>query len=105
MDMQIFDEHIYELLSMYRSYKDKLSYLPKETEVEIINKEPISASALSDAYDALRTFCDQMDVDAIKMILDEMKIYMLPAKDEDIFDAISRKLLQFDWDGIEKLLQ
>ena len=102
-DFKIFDEHIYELLSMYRQYKEDLAGLPREQ--DLIKKEPISEDALSDAYDALRTFASQMDVDAVKMILDELDTYKLLASDEERIETINRKLLQFDWDGIEKLLQ
>ena len=102
-DRDIFDAHIGELLDLFRSYKAKLSGLPKET--DILNKEPISESALNEAYEALKAFSAKMDVDAIETILDEMRIYKLSPKDEEIFDDIGRKLCQFDWDGIEKLLQ
>ena len=102
-DFKTFDEHIYELLSMYRQYKEDLAGLPKEQ--DLIKKEPISDEALSDAYDALKTFASQMDVDAVKMILDELCTYRLLASDEEKIETINRKLLQFDWDGIEKLLQ
>lgn len=102
-NFKIFDEHIYELLSMYRQYKEDLAGLPREQ--DLIKKEPISEDALLDAYDALRTFASQMDVDAVKMILDELDTYKLLASDEERIETINRKLLQFDWDGIEKLLQ
>lgn len=102
-NFKIFDEHIYELLSMYRQYKEDLAGLPREQ--DLIKKEPISEDALSDAYDALRTFASQMDVEAIRMILDELDTYKLLASDEEKIETINRKLLQFDWDGIEKLLQ
>ncbi|MBP3278321.1 MAG: Hpt domain-containing protein [Butyrivibrio sp.] len=102
-DFKIFDEHIYELLSMYRQYKEDLAGLPREQ--DLIKKEPISEDALLDAYDALRTFAPQMDVDAIRMILDELGTYELLASDEEKIETINRKLLQFDWDGIEKLLK
>ena len=102
-DFKIFDEHIYELLSMYRQYKEDLAGLPREQ--DLIKKEPISEDALSDAYDALRTFASQMDVDAIRMILDELDTYKLLASDEEKIVTINRNLLHFDWDGIEKLLQ
>ncbi len=102
-DFKTFDEHIYELLSMYRQYKENLSGLPREQ--DLIKKEPISDDALLDAYEALSTFTSQMDVDAVRMILDELSTYKLTLKDEDKIETINRKLLQFDWDGIEKLLQ
>lgn len=102
-DFKTFDAHIEELLSMYRDFKQSLASLPAEK--DLVKKEPISDDALQDAYDALRTFSLQMDVDAIRMILDELSIYILAPQDEEKIETINRKLLQFDWDGIEKLLQ
>ena len=102
-DLKTFEEHIEELLSLYRSYKEKLSDLPKET--QIIKKEPISQEALADAYVALKDFAAQMDVDALRMILDELETYELSPKDEELIERINVKLIQFDWDSIEKLLQ
>ncbi|RKM62357.1 Hpt domain-containing protein [Butyrivibrio sp. CB08] len=102
-DTKTFDAHINELLDLYRSYKDKLSRLPKE--MEIIKKEPISDDALSDAYEAIKAFAAQMDVDALRMIIDELGTYILSKKDEELIETINRKLIQFDWDGVEKLLQ
>ena len=102
-DIKTFDAHIEELLSMYREYKKHLASLPEEKELE--KTEPISDEALKDAYDALRTFASQMDVDAVRMILDELGVYLLAPQDEEKIETINRKLLQFDWDGIEKLLQ
>ncbi len=102
-DFKTFDEHIYELLSMYRQYKENLNCLPGE--LDLIKKEPISDDALIDAYEALRTFASQMDVDAVRMILDELSTYKLTSKDEEKIETINIKLLQFYWDGIEELLQ
>lgn len=102
-DYKTFGANIDRLLSMYREYKENLSSLPKDNDIAI--KEPISDAVLLDAYDALKTFSSQMDVDAVRMILDELAIYKLPKQDEEKIETINRKLLQFDWDGIEKLLQ
>ncbi len=102
-DLKTFDEHIDELLTMFRGYKENLASLPVEK--DLIKKEPISDDALLDAYEALKSFAAQMDVDAIRMILDELAIYELKPVDQDKIETINRKLLQFDWDEIEKLLQ
>lgn len=102
-DFKTFDAHIDELLTMFRGFKENLARLPLEK--DLIKKEPISDEALLDAYEALRTFALQMDVDAIRMILDELEVYELKPHDQEKIETINRKLLQFDWDGIEKLLQ
>ncbi len=102
-DMEFFDANIEELLKMYRSYIGNLSELPMEDEPA--KKEPISPQSLKDAYDALKTFVPQMDADAVKMILDEISIYSLPEEDEEFFEALNRKMLNFDWDGMNNLIQ
>ena len=102
-DFKTFDAHIDELLTMFRGFKENLACLPLGK--DLIKKELISDEALLDAYKALRTFALQMDVDAIRMILDELEVYELKPHDQEKIETINRKLLQFDWDGIEKLLQ
>ena len=102
-DLNFFDANIDDLLSMYRKYKSNLEGLPKQE--NIVKKVPISQSELSDAYEALKAFSGQGDVDAVRMILDELGIYELSPADEEKIETINRKFLQFDWDGIEKLLQ
>ncbi len=102
-DREFFDANIEELLDLYRSYSSKLRGLPEEAVV--VDREPISREALEEAYDALRSFVSQMDFDAVKMILDEIAMYSLPAEDEEIFEALGRKILTFDWEEMENLLQ
>jgi HPt (histidine-containing phosphotransfer) domain-containing protein len=102
-DMEFFDANIEDLIRIYRSYSDNLSELPMEDEPA--EKEPISPKVLKDAYDALKTFVPQMDADAVRMILDEISIYSLPGEDEEIFETLNRKMLNFDWDGMNNLLQ
>ncbi len=102
-DREFFDAHIAELLDMYRSYSDYLSELPDEENAA--PREPISKEALEEAYEALRSFVPQMDYDAVKMILDEVGMYSLSEGDREIFEALGRKILTFDWEGMENLLQ
>ena len=102
-DMEFFAGNIEKLIEDYRSYGEYLRDLPDED--ELIDRQSISADSLKEAYEALKFFVSQMDTDAVKMILDEMSIYILPEKDEEIFEALNRKILNFDWDGMESLLQ
>lgn len=102
-NMEFFDANIGELLEMYRSYYDNLADLPMEDAP--VSKEPISPQSLEDAYEALRSFVPMMDADAVRMILDEISIYSLPEKDQEIFEALNRKMLNFDWEGMNYLLQ
>jgi HPt (histidine-containing phosphotransfer) domain-containing protein len=101
-DMETFDAGIGELLELYRSYKEKLKELPTQT--EIIHREPISEGALKEAYEALRSFVSQMDYEAVRMILDELSMYILPKEDEELVETLGRKVLIFDWEGMKNLL-
>ena len=102
-DMAFFEQNIKGLLEDYRSYIDNLKDLPEDE--LIMDKEPISPESLKEAYEALKCFASAMDVDAIRMILDEMRIYSLPETDAEVFEELNRKLTVFDWEGIENLLQ
>ena len=102
-DKQTFDAHVEELLKLYRSYGDKLRMLPEDNAP--LHKDPISRECLKDARAALKTYVEQMDIDAVKMILDEISMYELPKECEELFEALTRKMLSFDWEGMENLLQ
>ncbi len=102
-NLEFIDANIGRLLDIYRSYTGNLADLPMEEAP--VSKEPISRQSLEDAYEALRCFVPQMDADAVKMILDEISIYSLPERDEQIFEALNRKMLNFDWEGMNNLLQ
>ncbi len=101
-DQETIDAGIGELLELYRSYKEKLKELPTQT--EIIHREPISEGALNEAYEALRSFVSQMDYEAVRMILDELSMYILPKEDEELVETLGRKVLIFDWEGMKNLL-
>ena len=102
-DIQFFDEHINELLSMYRDYKEKLSAVPQRKKIE--KKPLISEDDLKGAYEALNEFVLKMDYDALEMILDDIRLYKLPEKDTEYFDRFEKLLKNVDWDGMEKMLK
>ena len=96
------DEKTPALLTLYRSYKEKLA--PIKGISASREKGAISDAEIASAYDALREFIPQMDYDAVEMILDEMKVYYLPEKDYRIFGRLSDLLKNLDWEAMEKLL-
>jgi signal transduction histidine kinase/CheY-like chemotaxis protein/HPt (histidine-containing phosphotransfer) domain-containing protein len=101
-DIQFFDEHISELLQMYREYKDKLHAVPKKE--KIVKKTPISEEELQGAYNALKEFVPKMDYDAIEMILEDIKMYKLPEKDKEYFDKLDKLLKEVNWDEMEEMI-
>lgn len=105
-DTEMINKETGNLLSIFRSYSEKLSRLKeKAADVETDDKkDPISEDELGSAYEALKEFIPQMDYDAVEMILSELKEYDLPDKDRQIFDRLEKMLPALDWEGMEKLL-
>ena len=91
------------LISLYKSYEDKLNPLNEEDEDDS-GKEQISESELNDAYEALKEMVPQMDYDAIEMIMEELKEYRLPAKDKERISKLNKLLKVYDWEEMEKVL-
>lgn len=97
-----------KLLSMFRSYKDKLSEIDNIREAEKNKAElkpPISDTDLANAYEALNEFIPQMDYDAVEMILAELKEYSIPEEDEKNFREIELHLKNIDWDKMEEFIK
>ncbi len=101
-DMEKINTKTPELLTLYRSYKEKLEPIKKIFASK--EKGAISDAEIASAYDALREFIPQMDYDAVEMILDEMKVYYLPEEDYKLFGKLSDLLKNLDWDGMASLL-
>lgn len=90
-----------KLLSDYRSFKDKLSFLSTDTDEE---KPPVDPDALNDAYAALAEFIEAMDFDLADMVIKSMKDYKLPDNDAKIFAEMEKLLTGLHWDDMKKLL-
>lgn len=96
--------HNDELLSMYRSYKEKLAALGNKETTDATDKEPISSDDLNSAYQALKEIAEQMDYDSAELVLAQLNDYTLPQEDRDLLDRITSALKAFDWDKIDELL-
>lgn len=90
------------LLTAYRSFKEKLSFMSDEKEEE--EKPPVDESALNDAYASLNEFIDAMDFDLADMVIKSMKDYKLPEKDDKIFKEMERLLTGLNWEDMKKLI-
>ncbi len=64
----------------------------------------IPADMLADAYGGIAEFAENMDYELVKMVLDSVKEYSLPAEDEERFDRLWTKLSQMDWDAIKEIV-
>lgn len=103
-DKDYIDDHNGAMMTEYLSYKDKLARL-NESDVDDSEKEEISEADLKDAYEALSDVIPQMDYDAVEMILDQLKEHRLPPEDESLVNDMQKALKNFDWDGLEALIQ
>ncbi len=90
------------LLSDYRSFKEKLSFMSKETNEE---KPPVPEDALNDAYASLNEFIEAMDFDLADMVIKSMKDYKLPDKDDKIFKEMERLLTGLNWEDMKKVIE
>lgn len=104
-DIRKIEKETDNLLSLLISYKDKLAKLGTETSEPVSKKDPISKTELGHAYDALKEFVPMMDFDAVDMILCELKEYELPPKDQVVFWKLEKMLKEFDWGGMEEIIE
>lgn len=104
-DLSAINEATPGLLSDYRSYLDILSRISEDKDEDKDNKLPeIPPDVLDDAYESLRSFSDEMDIDLCEMVLKSIKEYTLPKEDEERMKKLYEMLLELDWDGMKKIL-
>ena len=103
-DRDYINEHNGPMMNEYLSYKERLARI-NQTDVDDADKEPITEDDLKDAYEALADMIPQMDYDAVEMILDQLKEHRLPEEDEALVNEMQNGLRNFDWDGLETLIQ
>ena len=102
-DQKYIDEHREELMTSYRSLKEKLSAL-SETEDEGSGEE-IDPGELSEGYGALVELAENMDYDGAEMVLEELSQYRLPEADREKVTELKRLLKHLEWDSFTELLQ
>ncbi len=102
-DMEYINDNVGEFLSDYEAYKSKLSRMKKAEDND--DKELIETEMLEDAYSALSDVVDQMDLDAIEMIVSELDNYKLPIEDAKRIEDLKGYMKKIDWDGIESVIR
>jgi hypothetical protein len=88
------------MLQMYRSYREILAPI----DVQSDDLPDIPADTLEEAYGALSEFTEMMDYDCVKMVLDSVKEFKLPAEDKAKMDKIQSLLLDMNWEKIREVL-
>ena len=105
LDIGFIKAHTGEMISEYQTYLEELAHIMDKPEEEEEEKEEIPSDELEDAYAALRELIPNMDYDSVEMILDQLKEYKLPEKDEETIKQLDGMLKQFQWDEMEELLK
>ena len=103
-DMTFINDNVREFLSDYEAFKNKLERIKKKDDNND-DKEPIEPDMLQDAYSALNDVVEQMDLDAVEMIVDELDAYKLPDEDAKRLNELKSCIKKIDWDGIEKVIR
>ncbi|MBE5859498.1 MAG: response regulator [Butyrivibrio sp.] len=104
-DINYLDANYKVLLDTYREFAHKLSAMNMDSDFLDDGKEAIPEDELSGAKDAIKEFAQQMDYDAIEMVLDQIKEYKLSGEDAALFTEIAKTLKVLDWEKIENLLK
>ena len=90
------------LLALYRSCKDELSPLSAGAQEDL---PPATDAVLQDAYASLREFTGLEDYELARMVLDSMKEYSLPEKEQKIFEKLNSALARMDWEEMRETLK
>ena len=101
-DIDFIKANTYDMLEMYRSYSDRLSFLDDVNEFE--GGEPVDPDMLRDAYSSIAEVTELADYDSVEMILASLKEFDLPKDDALLCKQIEQKLKKLDWDGIADLI-
>ena len=99
-DLDYIKENTADMLQMYRSYREILAPI----DVQSDDLPDIPADTLEEAYGALSEFTEIMDYDCVKMVLDSVKEFKLPAEDKAKMDKIQSLLSDMNWEKIREVL-
>ncbi len=103
-DISYINENTKGLLSLYRSYLERLSVLDEMEKDSESDKTPISQGELSDAYAALKEMVPLGDYDAVEMILSELHEYKLPPDDRKLMEKLEELLRKMDWEEMQSII-
>lgn len=90
-----------ELLSLYRSYLEKLSPLKKEEKTE---KPEISPEELREAYETIREMASSFDFDSIEFVIASLDEYSMPEEEAARYEKIREAATKPDWEELKNLI-
>lgn len=99
-DLDYIKAHHDEVMGEYREIRDALNDQFGVSD----DREPIPEGTLEEAYGALSEFTQAQDYECVKMVLDSVKEFKLPAEDEERFKRMGTHLAQMDWAAITSVL-
>ena len=103
-DVDYINKNVGQFISDYEAYKEKLSPMKKDQDSDN-DKEMIPEDVLEDAYEALSDVIDQMDLDAVEMIVDDVDEYKLPDEDAKRFNDLKKAMKLIDWDKMNEAIR
>ncbi len=95
-----------ELLSLYRSYKERLSPIAPD-----INEEgeeglpPVSEEELKEMLMAVREFAEAFDMDTVDSVMGQIGQYSIPEERKELISSLKNAVRNVDRDGILSLLE
>ena len=93
------------LLARYRALGDRLApLLTSNGEPDGEEKPLISDEELRDAYDGIREFAANLDVESVCYAMDSLNGYRVPETERERVDALRRAVSTYDWDRIHEIL-
>ncbi len=108
-DIDTINEYQSELMNMYSLVRYTLSKVPEiageKSDDEEIKKDEISKKELIDAYQSIAEVSRTLDYDTLTFILDSLKKYSLPERDERTIRKIGDLAYKLQWDEIINLAQ
>ena len=104
-DIERIKELTPKLLKDYWRFLDILSPLYAEEEAARQRSPEISSSDLNEAYDAIRQFAAEFDIDSADGVIANIRKYHIPKAEEAHFAAIEECVRNMDWISLDKALR
>ncbi len=108
-DIDYIREHHEAFMEEYQDFRE-----PLKRSLDLINADAEAGNApgrvadsavLAELYGRMRSAAEDMDCDRMEQTYDEMKEYVIPEEDRELFDQMGKAVMNYDYDGILALLQ
>lgn len=108
-DQALIDANTADLLTLYRSYKDKMSeYIGGSqagSQSNASDKKPLPQDVLTEITNAMKELISFEDYDSVEMAIKDLKQYQLTDAQQETLDVIDMELKQLNWDKLGKLIK